>query len=333
MMFALFDVATAAQAPQQLTRPDWVRRPTGDDVARVYPMGAQLRDLNGKAEMTCQVAADGRLHDCKVVSEAPAGFGFGEATLRLARYFQIRPGSTPGALEGAQVNIPVQFVITDGATQWVRQLESPEWTAAPTFADVARAYPSKGAGSVGLVTLRCPLGDDGAVRSRCDTLGEAPTYKDFAQSARALAPLFHIDPRSEVLKQDRPLWVKLTFRLAPADSDEVRNRRIADPRWVAAPTPDEIRQRFPVQAMAKGVTGGRGVASCTVAADGAMTACKPVPGQPDGPAFSEAAVAIASMVRMSPWTNSGGPVDGAVVNLPIRFELTPVASAPPSARP
>jgi TonB family protein len=333
MMSVLFAVAVAAQAPQPVARPEWVRRPTGNDVARVYPLAAQLRNVSGKAQMACQVHADGTLHDCKVVSEEPAGFGFGDATLRLAKDFQMRPVSAPDGVEGAQVNIPVQFVIVDGEAQWVRQLESAAWTAAPNFADVARAYPSKGAGSVGLVTLRCLVGDDGAVRSRCDTLGEAPTYKGFAQSARALAPLFHIDPRSEVLRQGKPLWVKLTFRLAPADSDEVRNRRIADPRWVAAPTPDEIRQMFPAQAMANGVTAGRGVASCTVAADGSMTACKPAPGQPDAQSFSEAAVAIASMVRMSPWTNAGGPVDGAVVNLPIRFELTPAASIPPSARP
>ena len=333
MMSALFAVAVAAQAPQQVTRLEWMRRPTGADVASVYPVGAQRRNVSGRAEMACQVHADGRLHDCKVVAEEPAGFGFGDATLRLARDFQIRPGSTPGALEGAKINIPVQFVLADGVIRWVRELASPAWTAAPTFADVARAYPPNGAGSVGLVTLRCPLGDDGAVRSRCDTLGEAPTYKGFAQSARALAPLFHIDPGAEALKQGKPLWVKLTFRLAPPDSDAVRNRRIADPRWVAAPTPDEIRRKFPVKAMANGVTAGRGVASCTVAADGSMTACKPVPGQPEGQSFSEAAVAIASMIRMSPWTNGGGPVDGAVVNLPIRFELTPGAVTAPSAKP
>ncbi len=332
-MSALFVVAAVAQAPQPLIRPHWVRRPSADDVTSVYPIGAQRLGLSGKAEMACQVDADGKLGDCKVVSEEPAGFGFGDATLRLARYFQVRPKSVPGGPEGAQVTIPVRFVMANGATRWVTELESPAWISAPTFADVARAYPAKGAGSVGLVTLRCRLSDDGAVRGPCDTLGEAPRYKDFAQSARALAPLFQIDPRSEVLKQGKSLWVTLTFRLAPADSDEVRNRRIADPRWVAAPTPDEIRRRFPAEAMAHGVTSGRGVASCTVAADGSMTDCKPLSGQPDGQAFSEAAIAIASMVRMSPWTNSGGPVDGAIVNLPIRFDLTPGASARPPARP
>jgi TonB family protein len=333
MMFALFVDAAVAQAPQPLTGPDYMRHPSDGDVANVYPIGARRLGVSGRAEMACQVAADGKLRDCKVVSEEPAGFGFGDATLRLARYFQVLPKSVPGGPEGAQVTIPFRFVMPNSTTRWVAELDSPAWISAPTFADVARAYPAKGAGSVGLVTLRCRLGDDGAVRGPCDTLSEMPRYKNFARSARALAPLFQIDPRSEVLKQGKLLWVRLTFRLAPADSDEVRNRRIADPRWVAAPTPDEIRRRFPAEAMAHGVTSGRGVASCTVAADGSMTDCKPLSGQPDGQAFSEAAVAIASMVRMSPWTKSGGPVDGAIVNVPIRFELTPGASAPPPARP
>ena len=59
-----------------------------------------------------------------------------------------------------------------------------------------------------------------------------------------------------------------------------------------------------------------------------MSECKPLPGDPDGLGFSEAAVAIARTVRMAPWTNGGGPVNGAVVNLPIQFDLTEAAPAP-----
>lgn len=47
-------------------------------------------------------------------------------------------------------------------------------------------------------------------------------------------------------------------------------------------------------------------------------------GEPDGLGFSDAAVKIASGMRMNPWTEAGGPVNGARVQLPIRFDLPAV---------
>ena len=77
----------------------------------------------------------------------------------------------------------------------------------------------------------------------------------------------------------------------------------------------------PPEAVAKGLKTGRGVARCVVAPDGALTGCTPAPGDPDGVGFSEAAVKLAASMRMNPWTADGGPVDGAVIRLPIRFNL------------
>jgi len=338
MIDALFAAAVAATAAASQVqpppyRPDWLRRPSGDDVASVYPMNAQRRGVSGRGEIACLVAADGRVYDCKVLSEEPAGFGFGDAALRLARYFQMRPGYEPGNPDRPHVNIPIRFIMYGGSMRRVTELQSPAWTSAPTFADVARAYPAKGAGAVGLVTLQCRLGEDGAVKDACETQEETPRDKGFARSARELAPLFRIDPGADVLKQGKTLWVTLTFRLTSADSDDLKSRRIADPRWVALPAPRQVAQLFPAQAAAKGLTTGRGVASCRVSADGTMTDCKPLPGEPDGLGFSQSAVVMASAFRMSPWTNGGGPVDGAIVNLPIRFDLAPDASAPPAAKP
>jgi len=100
---------------------------------------------------------------------------------------------------------------------------------------------------------------------------------------------------------------------------------------------------FPSDAAAKGIGEGVGVASCAVAADGTLKDCTPGAGKPDGLGFSEAAVSVAKVLQMSPWTQEGGPVDGSRLQLPIRFKLadaksksdtnTPAAPATPTPKP
>jgi protein TonB len=55
--------------------------------------------------------------------------------------------------------------------------------------------------------------------------------------------------------------------------------------------------------------------------DGSLSDCAPEPGDPDGLGFSDAAVRLASTMRMNPWTVDGEPVDGAVVRLGVKLTL------------
>lgn len=93
-----------------ITDPDWVSKPTGDDVSRFYPPIAQFMALGGRAEMSCSVSALGTLEGCRIVSEIPAGMGFGAAALSMAAIFHMRPKAIDGSnVAGAQVNIPIRF--------------------------------------------------------------------------------------------------------------------------------------------------------------------------------------------------------------------------------
>ncbi|THD68547.1 hypothetical protein, partial [Phenylobacterium sp.] len=67
------------QVSHTLGNPSWLRKPTGDEMAGVYPDGALRREISGTATLVCTVAAAGTVHDCRVGTETPAGAGFGPA--------------------------------------------------------------------------------------------------------------------------------------------------------------------------------------------------------------------------------------------------------------
>lgn len=103
-------VPAAAPSPQAVSNPDWVRMPTGDDLARVYPRPALSRGLSGHTKMSCKVRKDGTLTDCAIVQEDPPGYGFGDATLAVAQYFKMTPTTADGkSVEGGTVIIPIAW--------------------------------------------------------------------------------------------------------------------------------------------------------------------------------------------------------------------------------
>lgn len=94
----------------QRWKPDWLKKPTGDDLAWAYPERANRLGVDGKAVLECQVAVDGRLANCQVTQESPADMGFAKAALALAPQFQMTP-PPPGRTEPARVTIPLVFSV------------------------------------------------------------------------------------------------------------------------------------------------------------------------------------------------------------------------------
>mgnify|MGYP000936597342 CR=1 FL=1 len=103
--------------PALVNEPDWVRRPTGDDLARVYPREAIEKELAGRATLFCTITAAGDLADCEITEESPAGVGFGEATLKLAQFFKMRPMSKDGRpVAGGKIRVPIRYVLPGAAS-------------------------------------------------------------------------------------------------------------------------------------------------------------------------------------------------------------------------
>jgi protein TonB len=91
-----------------ITRPTWEKVPDGAAFANAYPDRAQRLGKAGRVRLECQVAAAGTLSACKVASETPSDYGFGEASLKISRFFRMKPQLEDGqTVAGALVSIDI----------------------------------------------------------------------------------------------------------------------------------------------------------------------------------------------------------------------------------
>lgn len=104
--------AVTAEPPRApvIANPDWVRKPSADQLMRAYPSAAEARGIGGVANLTCVVRVDGSLTGCSVTSETPGNQGFGRAAMSLSRYFRLSPRTVDGqAVDGARVTMAIRF--------------------------------------------------------------------------------------------------------------------------------------------------------------------------------------------------------------------------------
>jgi protein TonB len=102
---------TSAAAPtpsKPAGAPHWVTRPSAEVFEAAYPEAAERRGISGAARMRCKVTEKGSLKDCAIETEAPAGWGFGAATLGMAKYFRLSETTSGGrSVAEAVIQIPI----------------------------------------------------------------------------------------------------------------------------------------------------------------------------------------------------------------------------------
>ncbi len=96
--------------PPVIGNPNWLSKPTPDQVGRLYPARAAEREMSGRAVLLCEVLASGAVGSCDVTDETPKGYGFGAAALAMTRYFKLSPQTVDGvSVAGSKVRIPIVF--------------------------------------------------------------------------------------------------------------------------------------------------------------------------------------------------------------------------------
>ena len=324
------------RAPSHVvTSPNWKTRPDADDMSRVWPVEATRMGVGGAAKVICYVTVEGLLDRCRIVSETPDGAAFGDATLLLTRYFSMTPKTVDGQpVAGATVVFTVRFQnpggprdIPQGAVTKV--LSTPIWAQAPTLPEIDGAFPPAEVGKVDLahIVLRCSIRRNGELYA-CDTDTESPRRQDFAAAAQRLVKGFKLDIESY---GDTRYWealvdVPITL-IAPG---KAADGQITDPIWVRSIDPAKAQALYPDAAANAGVKTGRAVVDCVVDHSGQLSGCKVISETPPGLGFGNAAVQIAGVMAINPWTLQGRPVEGAHIRLPLRLNFAPM-QAPTTA--
>jgi len=90
----------AAETARPAELRDWLANPSGDQASRYYPDAAQRMEINGVVQLDCRVTRSKTLEDCRVVSETPAGYRFGEQAIKLTQFMRMKAPSRKEARAG-----------------------------------------------------------------------------------------------------------------------------------------------------------------------------------------------------------------------------------------
>jgi TonB family protein len=314
-------------------QPNWLRRPTDEEMIHFVP--ANSGGVAGHATLVCVVSTRGLMEKCTVNAESPVGRGFGAAALAMSSVFVMRPMTVDGLpVGGAKVGIPIGFEAADTgpSDDTVTVIRAAPWMSAPTAEQLSEAFPKGALGktSSAHVVMRCSFAQGGGLRD-CAAISATPQDQGFANAAKSLTSDFRAypDPKRDQMFRLR-IDIPFDFRDPGQPAPPVE---VYDPIWLRQASPNYVAKLFPLAATNAGVRTGRAEVDCKVQHDGSLKDCTVASEDPAGMGFGDAALEIAAVMVMNPWTAQGDPVDGARIRLPVRLGLPadqPAAATPPA---
>jgi len=331
---------SAAAEPLAITNPDWLKKPSADDLNAAFPAQAMARGISGKAIISCRVTTRGLLADCTVQSETPSGLGFGNAALLLSTSFLMKPATRDGTPIESTIRMPIAFESPTRqlyASNWTDEeagtlyvLPWVPWAKTPSYDELRRAYPKQAlssGGGAGQVVLRCGLSHDQHLKG-CETVSEIPKGEGFAKAALALSKSFQANVHWSHGPSLSRVEVNLPIHF-PAPDEAAGPRYLTEVDWTRELDPAKAQAVYPDPAVKAGVKSGSATVECAVADTGTLADCQPIRQAPDGVGFGAAAVTVASSMAVNLWTRDGGPAAGARIRIPLKllYSAGPVATA------
>lgn len=162
----------APAAEQKPTRPEWIRKPSADEIVQTLKRVIRNGEPVGWALMKCHVTAKGILDPCRVIIENPDPGEIGKVALKLAPIFRLKPAVKDGQpVDGGDILVPIV-------------IGSPEGTPRTSYAPGRPAYVLSPASSkkAGVMQMPCPLGVNagGLCEAREIYWTDAPALEDTA---------------------------------------------------------------------------------------------------------------------------------------------------------
>jgi len=319
----------------------------GGNFVAIWPAMAYRIRAAGEVTLSCLIDVYGIAENCTIVSETPPNLKFADAALEVRPLLKLKPAEdVSGKPVASMMNIVIRFkppetsfgslTNTTGFSipgkedpfppamgqvasgmplkmRAVTMMNNPVWVQAASVDDLVHAYPADAGNVEGYAVAHCKVLENGALE-RCQIIKETPGSSGFKDAALSLTGKFRVKPVLAARAASEPLWVDVPIRFAAPGTAPT----VTAPVWLQKYDPATTSAVFPQPAIAKGLTSGVGIAKCVVAADGTLTQCVPDGADPDG--FSNAAVRLASVMRMNLWSADAAPVIGAEIVLPIEIK-------------
>lgn len=322
--------AAAQNADGDLVGPNWLKKPSQNDLMQVWPADALVRGLSGRAVIGCEVTVRGTLANCQVVQEEPVGSNFGLAALALTPQFLMKPATLDGKpVAGGTVRIPISFVAREPISQSLatKVVSNVVWTKAPTYAEMAAEFPAKArkAGVGGAATLSCVFLTEGGVKD-CEVLNESPRGMGFGRAAWSMSSRFVGPTKFDNGEPTKGAVVQIRFAF-PLEMATTTTPVIGRPQWAATPTAEDLKGAIPETAVEAGVITARVMLSCDVIAEGRLDACSVVSETPAGHGFGASTLNLAKAFRLTIWTDDGLPSVGGKARIPVRYDVAPQPAA------
>jgi len=86
------------------------------------------------------------------------------------------------------------------------------------------------------------------------------------------------------------------------------------------PDNEDLQRYYPDRAREREIE-GRATIRCVVRANGTVSDCSVVSEEPEGSGFGQATIRASSRFRMRPQMVDGQPMEGAMVNITLRWQL------------